>query len=103
MPITRLQSAGTDPFGDPMFALIWEVTAYGAIAASSAYAPLVYGLDECRDTTNRFRFPLPLPSGVAVGVALKSPARLAAAGTSEFSGVVVVGTCAAMQRCSNDA
>jgi len=61
-------------------------------AGSSAYAPLVNGLDQGSDATNRFRFTLPIPPGVASGVALTSTATIAAIGTSEFSGRVVVVT-----------
>lgn len=60
--------------------------------STSAYAPLVNGLDQGSDNTNRFRFTLPVPAGVAVGVRLTATATLAAAGTSEFSGVVPVNT-----------
>lgn len=61
-------------------------------ASASAYAPPVNGLDQGSDATNRFRFTLPLPAGVAVGTSLTSTATLAATGTSEFSGVVLVNT-----------
>ena len=60
-------------------------------ASSSAYAPNVNGIDQGGDTTNRFRFVLALPSGVTAGRALCATATIAATGTSEFSGRVVVG------------
>jgi len=61
-------------------------------AGSTAYAPPVNGLDQGSDATNRFRFTLPVPAGVASGVALTATATLAPAGTSEFSGRVLVAT-----------
>ena len=61
-------------------------------AGATAYAPPVNGLDQGSDATNRFRFALPVPAGVAAGVALTSTATFAATGTSEFSGRVLVGT-----------
>jgi len=58
-------------------------------AGVTAYAPPVNGLDQGSDNTNRFRFTLALPAGVAVGTSLTSTATLAAS-TSEFSGLVRV-------------
>ena len=58
-------------------------------AGVTAYAPPVNGLDQGSDNTNRFRFTLALPAGVAVGTSLTSTATLASA-TSEFSGIVRV-------------
>lgn len=58
--------------------------------ATSAYAPPVNGLDQGSDNTNRFRFTLPIPAGVAPGVALTATGTVAGAGTSEFSGRVRV-------------
>jgi uncharacterized repeat protein (TIGR01451 family) len=58
-------------------------------AGVTAYVPPVNGLDQGSDNTNRFRFTLALPAGVAVGTSLTSTATLAAS-TSEFSGVVRV-------------
>src|SRR6185436_5735699 len=57
----------------------------------TAYAPPINGLDQGSDNTNRFRFTIAIPSGVAAGALLTSTATLAAA-TSEFSGVVRVTT-----------
>jgi uncharacterized repeat protein (TIGR01451 family) len=59
---------------------------------ATAYAPPVNGLDQGSDATNRFRFTLPVPASVASGVSLTATATLAASGTSEFSGRVVVAT-----------
>jgi len=59
-------------------------------AGATAYAPPVNGLDQGSDNTNRFRFTIALPPGVAAGTTLTSTATLAAVGTSEFSGVVRV-------------
>ncbi len=57
----------------------------------SAYTGLLNGLNQGSDITNRFRFTMALPPGVLPGSALTATAYLAAAGTSEFSGRVVVG------------
>ena len=58
-------------------------------AGSTAYAPPVNGLDQGSDATNRFRFTLPVPAGVASGVALTSTATLASAGTSSSPAALV--------------
>ena len=47
------------------------------------------GLTVGTDTTNLFKFTIPLPSGVAVGTTLTATAT-SGAGTSEFSGNIVV-------------
>ncbi len=60
--------------------------------AASAYAPPVNGLDQGSDATNRFRFTVPLPAGVAIGTPLTATGTLSGLGTSEFSGVVLVNT-----------
>ena len=59
--------------------------------STGSYGPTVNGLDVGSDTTNRFRFLIPLASlpGVAVGTALTSTATIAG-NTSEFSGNVAV-------------
>jgi len=57
-------------------------------ASTSSYAPNVNGLDQGSDNTNRFRFTVAVPTGVAPGVALTATATAAAFGTSEFSGRV---------------
>ena len=59
--------------------------------STGSYGPTVNGLAVGSDTTNRFRFVIPLASlpGVAVGTALTSTATLAG-DTSEFSGNVAV-------------
>ena len=61
-------------------------------AGSSAYPATVNGIAQGTDNTNRFRFTLAAPGGVAAGVRLTATATLAAPGTSEFSGVVTVET-----------
>ena len=59
---------------------------------ASSYPAVVNGLAQGADMTNRFRFTVAAPGGVAAGVRLTATATLAAPGTSEFSGVVVVET-----------
>lgn len=61
-------------------------------AGSSTYPATVNGLAQGADMTNRFRFTVPAPGGVAAGVRLTATATIAGTGTSEFSGVVVVAT-----------
>ncbi|HYO64114.1 MAG TPA: right-handed parallel beta-helix repeat-containing protein [Pyrinomonadaceae bacterium] len=56
---------------------------------TGTYTSPVNGLNVGTDTTNLFRFVIPLPSGVAVGTALTATATLSGS-TSEFSGNVVV-------------
>jgi uncharacterized repeat protein (TIGR01451 family) len=58
-------------------------------AGVTAYGPPINGLDQGSDNTNRFRFTMALPPGVAAGTMLTSTATLAS-GTSEFSGIVRV-------------
>ncbi|HEV2105623.1 MAG TPA: SdrD B-like domain-containing protein, partial [Candidatus Eisenbacteria bacterium] len=61
-------------------------------AGTSGYGPVVNGLPQGSDVTNRFRFTLPAPAGVAAGVTLTATGTVAGTGTSEFSGVVTVTT-----------
>lgn len=59
-------------------------------ATSSTYGPgAVNGVVQGTDTTNRFSFTLPTPSGVSPGVGLTATARLGGS-TSEFSAYLVV-------------
>ena len=61
-------------------------------ATSSTYGPgAVNGVVQGTDTTNRFSFTLPTPSGVTPGVGLTATARLGG-NTSEFSALLVVST-----------
>jgi hypothetical protein len=61
-----------------------------ADATSSTYGPgAVNGVVQGTDTTNRFSFTLPTPSGVTPGVGLTATARLGG-NTSEFSAFLVV-------------
>lgn len=61
-------------------------------AGSSTYPATVNGLAQGSDMTNRFRFTLAAPGGVAAGVRLTATATITGTGTSEFSGVVTVAT-----------
>ena len=58
-------------------------------ATTGSYASPVNGLDQGSDTTNRFRFVVSAPPGVAVGTVLTATATVGTA-TSEFSGNVAV-------------
>jgi uncharacterized repeat protein (TIGR01451 family) len=78
--------------GRTWLATLVEGSAADLDGGATAYAPPVNALDQGADATHRFRFLLPLPAGVAVGVALTSTATLPALGTSEFSGRVLVNT-----------
>jgi len=78
--------------GRTWLATFTEGSAADLDAGVTGYAPPVNGLDQGLDVTNRFRFTLAVPPGVAVGVALTATATLAADGTSEFSGRVIVGS-----------
>jgi len=60
-------------------------------ASTSAYGGTINGLAQGGDNTNRFRFAVPAPPGVVSGVRLTATATIAGVGTSEFSGVVLVG------------
>jgi hypothetical protein len=63
-----------------------------ADATSSTYGPgAVNGVVQGTDTTNRFAFTIPTPSGVTPGVGLTATARLGG-NTSEFSAFLVVAT-----------
>ncbi len=56
---------------------------------TGSYTNPVNGLNQGADTTNRFTFTIPTPSGIAVGTVLTATATLAGA-TSEFSGNLTV-------------
>ena len=58
--------------------------------STGSYGPAaINGLAQGSDTTNRFSFSIPLPSGVSTGIVLTSTATLGGQ-TSEFGGNVVV-------------
>jgi uncharacterized repeat protein (TIGR01451 family) len=58
-------------------------------ASTSAYAGTVNGISQGSDLTNRFRFVVPAPVGLAAGQRVTATATIASA-TSEFSGVLLV-------------
>jgi uncharacterized repeat protein (TIGR01451 family) len=59
-------------------------------ATTGTYGPgAINGIAQGKDTTNRFKFVIAVPSGVSIGTVLTSTATLAGA-TSEFSGNVTV-------------
>ncbi|MEL7450471.1 MAG: right-handed parallel beta-helix repeat-containing protein, partial [Pseudomonadota bacterium] len=59
-------------------------------ATSSAYAGSINGLAQGADTTNRYRFTIPTPAGIAVGTTLTATGTDASGNTSEFGGLVTV-------------
>lgn len=61
-------------------------------SGSSGYAGAINGVNQGSDFTNRFRFTIAAPAGVAAGVKLTATATVTGVGTSEFSGQVPVTT-----------
>ena len=89
-----LAESPADPtgFGEGKSYLATLVEGSGADldATTGSYGPAaINGIAQGTDTTNRFRFVIPLPGGVGVGSVLTSTATLAGS-TSEFSGNVTV-------------
>jgi len=76
--------------GRTWVATLTEGSAADLDVGVTAYAQPVNGLDQGSDNTNRFRFTLAIPAGVAAGTMLTATGTLAATGTSEFSGVARV-------------
>jgi hypothetical protein len=66
-----------------------EGSAADTDAGTGTYTSPVAGLNVGTDTTNLFRFTVPLPAGVAVGTVLTATATVGGS-TSEFSGNVTV-------------
>ncbi|MGH9870288.1 MAG: right-handed parallel beta-helix repeat-containing protein [Candidatus Polarisedimenticolia bacterium] len=91
--VIELFVAAPDPsgFGEGLTYLVTLTEGSGADtdAATGTYTNPVNGLNQGTDTTNRFRFTIPAPPGVAVGTVLTATATLAGS-TSEFSGNVTV-------------
>ncbi|HEV2764917.1 MAG TPA: right-handed parallel beta-helix repeat-containing protein, partial [Pyrinomonadaceae bacterium] len=85
--------AAPDPsgFGEGQTYLLTLVEGSPADAdnTTGTYTSPVGGLNVGTDTTNLFRFVVPLPAGVAVGTTLTATATVSGS-TSEFSGNVVV-------------
>ena len=77
--------------GATFVSALTEGSASDLDAGTSAYSSPVNGLNQGTDNTNRFRFTVAVPSGVATGVRLTATATLAV-GTSEFSGIATVRT-----------
>jgi uncharacterized repeat protein (TIGR01451 family) len=77
--------------GKTWVATLVEGSAADLDPSTSSYAGLVNGINQGSDNTNRFRFTIAAPAGVAGGVALTATGT-AAQGTSEFSGLVTVTT-----------
>jgi uncharacterized repeat protein (TIGR01451 family) len=70
--------------------------------SSASYGPgPINGLNQGSDTTNRFRFEIPVPPGVFIGEWLTATATLGGS-TSEFSGNVAVGPLAISGRVYED-
>lgn len=66
-----------------------EGSSADADSGTGLYVGLLNNLNQGTDTTNRFRFTIPLPTGVSSGTQLTATATVANA-TSEFSGVATV-------------
>ena len=85
--------AAADPsgFGEGQTYLttLTEGSAADTDASSGTYTSPVNGLNVGTDTTNRFRFTIPVPPGLSIGARLTSTATLGG-NTSEFSGNVAV-------------
>jgi len=65
-------------------------------ATTGSYTNPVNGLNQGADTTNRFRFDIPLPPGAGIGAQLTATATLGGS-TSEFSGMVTIAGSALQQ------
>lgn len=91
--VIELFVADPDPsnFGEGKTYLITLTEGSGADTdnGTGSYTNPVNGLNQGADTTNRFTFTVPTPSGVVVGSVLTASATLGSA-TSEFSGNITV-------------
>ncbi len=92
--VIELFIASPDPsgFGQGQTYLVSLTEGSGADtdATTGTYGPgAINGIAQGTDTTNRFSFAIPIPSGVSAGSVLTATATLAGA-TSEFSGNVTV-------------
>jgi uncharacterized repeat protein (TIGR01451 family) len=89
----ELFAAAADPsgFGEgrTYVTTFTEGSAADLDAGASSYSGPVNGIAQGSDNTNRFRFTIAAPAGVAPGVSLTATATVASA-TSEFSGLVPV-------------
>ena len=108
--------AAPDPsgFGEGQTYLLTlvEGSAADEQATTGTYTSPVGGLTVGTDTTNLFKFTIPLPAGVAVGMTLTATAT-GGEGTSEFSGNIVIAAappevklekrCTAPANCEDDA
>jgi uncharacterized repeat protein (TIGR01451 family) len=86
----RDNDAGNFGEGQTFLFFAQEGTGADLDATTSAYSNPVNGLNQGADNTNRFRFEVPVPGGVAVGQFLTATATDAAGNTSEFSGRVEI-------------
>ena len=75
--------------GTTFVATLTEGSGADTDATTGLYTSPINGLTVGSDNTNRFRFTIPAPGGVAAGTVLTATATVAGA-TSEFSGNVVV-------------
>jgi uncharacterized repeat protein (TIGR01451 family) len=76
--------------GKTFLAPLTEGSASDVYTNAGPYTSPVNGLNQGGDTTNRYSFTIPLPSGVSVGTILTATATVGGA-TSEFSGNVTAG------------
>ena len=75
--------------GQTYLTTLTEGSAADTDGTTSTYTNPINGLNQGTDTTNRFSFTIPVPSGVVNGTRLTATATLAT-NTSEFSGICIV-------------
>ncbi|HUN55617.1 MAG TPA: SdrD B-like domain-containing protein, partial [Smithella sp.] len=88
--ISAPDASGGFGSGKTYLTTLTEGSASDTDSTSSTYGPgAINGLLQGTDTTNRFTFTIPVPSGVAIGTVLTATETLAG-NTSEFSGEATV-------------
>jgi parallel beta-helix repeat protein len=88
--------------GQTYLTTVIEGSADDSDGSTGSYGPEpINGINQGSDTTNRFRFEIPVPPGVLIGVYLTATATLGGS-TSEFSGNVAVGPLAISGRVYED-
>ncbi len=81
--------------GKTYLTTLTEGTGADTDTGTGTYNNPVNGLNQGTDTTNKFAFTLPLPSGVSAGTKITATATLSGQ-TSEFSGIVTVAAAGAI-------
>lgn len=75
--------------GQTYLTTVTEGSSGDSDAGTGSYSGVVNGVDQGSDTTNAFRFAIPIPSGASIGSELTATATVSNT-TSEFSGVFPV-------------